>query len=206
MSPPLPYVLGGFGTIVADPPWEYRAGKATRIKPPYPTMSTREIRELPIGALASTMALLFLWCTVGFRSEAVQICRAWGFRPVSEMIWVKLSERQRLQIGMGSYVRLCHEPVIIGERGGQTGLVRNVPSVFFAPRGAHSVKPDRFYSMVEPLAPRPRVDLFARRRRPGWHAWGDELPEEVGHGNGGDRHGRAAQETGTEIGDDDTRA
>lgn len=40
----------------------------------------------------------------------------------------------------------------------------------------HSRKPDEAYAFLEALTPKARrADLFARQRRPGWDAWGDEL-------------------------------
>jgi N6-adenosine-specific RNA methylase IME4 len=44
----------------------------------------------------------------------------------------------------------------------------------------HSAKPEAFYTqIVEPLVRGPYVELFARRRRPRWHAIGNQVPELV---------------------------
>lgn len=78
----------------------------------------------------------------------------------------------------GHYVRCCHETCIIAARLGAAARIKahNIPSVFFAPVGAHSVKPAAFYEIVERLAPGPYLDLFARASRgTGWTAIGDEL-------------------------------
>ena len=53
-----------------------------------------------------------------------------------------------------------------------------VSNHFAARRTTHSTKPDRFYEIVEQVSPDPRIELFARRRRMGWEAWGDEAPPE----------------------------
>ena len=81
-------------------------------------------------------------------------------------------------LGMGRYVRGAHEICLIGTRGKpQFPDDKGVHSVFRAPRGAHSAKPDLFYDIVEQLYETgPYVELFARRRREGWHCFGDELP------------------------------
>jgi N6-adenosine-specific RNA methylase IME4 len=47
--------------------------------------------------------------------------------------------------------------------------------VILAPVREHSRKPDEFYERVEQFAPGPRLDSFARQRRPGWDAGGDQL-------------------------------
>jgi MT-A70 len=50
------------------------------------------------------------------------------------------------------------------------------PSVIEAQGGAHSEKPDVFYDLIEAYFPNlPKLELFARRRREGWDAWGNEI-------------------------------
>jgi N6-adenosine-specific RNA methylase IME4 len=83
----------------------------------------------------------------------------------------------RLQIGMGHITRGAHEHVILAKRGRPKILDRGVPSVVFAPRGRHSEKPDALLEMTERLVAGPRLELFARRRRPGWIGWGLEYPQ-----------------------------
>lgn len=46
-----------------------------------------------------------------------------------------------------------------------------------ARRGRHSAKPVEVHQRIERLlGERRRVELFARRRRDGWDAWGNEVP------------------------------
>jgi N6-adenosine-specific RNA methylase IME4 len=122
---------------------------------------------------------LFLWRVSSMPREALDVVDAWGFVPKSEIVWRKMTnDGTRVRIGMGRSVRLCHEVCIVAKRGRPTRLDASIPSVFDAPRGGkHSAKPDAFYSIVERLAPGPRVELFARQRRPGWMQYGNELPE-----------------------------
>lgn len=42
-------------------------------------------------------------------------------------------------------------------------------------RTGHSGKPDAFLDLVESMSPGPYLELFARRERPGWTAWGNEM-------------------------------
>ena len=44
---------------------------------------------------------------------------------------------------------------------------------------AHSRKPAAFMEMVESVSPGPRLEMFARRRREGWSAWGNEVVSDV---------------------------
>ena len=44
---------------------------------------------------------------------------------------------------------------------------------------ADGEKPDIFYTLVEKTCPAPPggyLELFARKQRPGWVTWGDEVP------------------------------
>lgn len=175
----LPFILGGYVAISADPPWSYDAGRATRIGPTYPTMTVDEIARMPVAACAADRALLALWTTAAFDEAAHHVARAWGFEPKSQVIWVKgrVDERRGLVLhpGMGSYV-LAHEPCLICTRGGLTAAARNIPSVILAPRGRHSAKPEALQDAVERMVPQgPYLDLFARRIRPGWTCWGNEV-------------------------------
>jgi N6-adenosine-specific RNA methylase IME4 len=43
----------------------------------------------------------------------------------------------------------------------------------------HSKKPEHFQDIVETVSPGPYLELFARRKRLGWHAWGNEVPCDV---------------------------
>ena len=44
-----------------------------------------------------------------------------------------------------------------------------------SPRRKHSQKPDEQYERIERLVDGPYLEMFARQRRPGWVAWGDEV-------------------------------
>ena len=81
----------------------------------------------------------------------------------------------KLQIGGGHYLRGAQELCLFAARD-QTGLVRDVPNVIFAPRTKHSAKPDELLEIAERLSPGPRLEMFARRARPGWVAWGNQAP------------------------------
>jgi N6-adenosine-specific RNA methylase IME4 len=173
------------GVLASDPCRDIPndSGKASRIRPKYSTMTLEELGNLPVESLAADKALLFLWTTPSFTEAAYWLCRRWGFVPKAQLIWVKgrifdpetSPPSLLLQIGMGSYTRNAHELVIVGSRGGATGIDRSIPSVFLAERSKHSQKPDELLGHVERLAPGPYLELFARRDREGWASWGNEI-------------------------------
>lgn len=88
----------------------------------------------------------------------------------------------RARRGPGSYSMQGVEDVWLGVRGdtpwSKGRAQRDVPEIVFWPVGEHSVKPERVQDRIERLWPEatPRLELFARRRREGWAAWGKEAP------------------------------
>ena len=197
-----------FRVLAADPPWAFRdalPGETRGAARQYRTMDVAEIMRFPLPPIAADSWLL-LWYVTAMIDEARRVCRAWGFTPTgAELVWVKTTKPgamvmdfmdpesgdvklddleawgvkpTKLAFGMGHTVRNCNERVIIARRGKPEVASRSIRSVFFAPVGEHSEKPDRFYALVEALCGAgPRAELFARRHRPGWTCFGDELPE-----------------------------
>jgi N6-adenosine-specific RNA methylase IME4 len=177
--------------IVADPPWPFRdrlPGKKRGAVKHYKTMSIDAICAFGLPPHTDD-ALLFLWRVGAMPEQALRVVRAWGFVPKSEMVWVKTHEKpdgtiqtfaatgDGLETGMGHYVRYAHETCIIGRRGRRGGAVldRSVRSVFFAPRGRHSEKPEIFYQQVRRLVDGPRAELFTRAPHDGFDSFGDQV-------------------------------
>ena len=185
-----------YKVLVADPPWPFTdklpgggRGAAKHYKllkiPDIVRFLATDVEE----KVSEKGAILFLWIVPAMSTEALDVVRGWGFTPKSELIWVKTSTESAqaeylagrmptLSFGMGRYVRMSHERCIIATRGKALHLVgdHSTRSVFFAPVGKHSAKPDAFYNLVEKLVPGgPYLELFARRKREGWTTLGDEV-------------------------------
>jgi N6-adenosine-specific RNA methylase IME4 len=173
--------------ILADPPWKFEVFEAESgldgaADAHYPTMPIDEIAKLSVAKLATPEAVLFMWALACNLPEALQVLGAWGFEYVTHMIWVK--DRRG---GLGYWLRNQHELLIIARRGDMpTPLPANrPPSVISAPRRGHSRKPDEAYELIERMYPElPRIELFARARRPGWDAWGNETEKFAASGAG----------------------
>jgi N6-adenosine-specific RNA methylase IME4 len=103
---------------------------------------------------------------------ALEVMAAWGFDYRTQLIWAKD------KIGLGEWIRLQHEVLLIGRRGAfpppPTGV--RSPSIITAPRAEHSAKPDVFAEMIERWYPESaKIELFRRgTARRGWGAWGNE--------------------------------
>lgn len=168
---------GKYRTIVADPPWDYgnKSGRHAGARDEY--MKQGKTMNLE-GAAAFDVQRwvpeegpchLYLWVTDAYAGDVYQVIRAWGFEPKAWLIWVKD------RIGMGNYFRHQHEPCVFAVKGRLRLKRLDASTVFNAPVGAHSEKPDAFYSLVESCSPGPYLDVFARRHRAGWDVFGDEV-------------------------------
>lgn len=168
-----------YATILADPPWHYDKNKRHPGKSPrnqaddfYPTMSMADLRKFPIERLAEEDSHLYLWITNAFVHEGCHLMKAWGFRQVTMVTWVK--DRW----GTGWHFRGQTEHMLFGVKGSLPipPPLRH-PTVFYAPVLGHSAKPRESYRIVERVSPKPRIELFARRARPDWDSWGLEAKE-----------------------------
>jgi N6-adenosine-specific RNA methylase IME4 len=166
-----------FPVIYADPPWRYDNAPAgdprLAVENHYPTKTLDEICALQVATIAANDAILFLWTTAPMLPVALQVITAWGFEYKTCMIWVKD------KVGLGYHVRGQHELLLIAKRGDMpTPLSGTQPPsvVVFAERGEHSVKPERFYEIIEGLYPGVgKIELYARSPREGWAAWGNQV-------------------------------
>lgn len=164
-----------FGTIYADPPWQY-GNQSTRgaTGDHYPGMLPGEVATFfPIEKLARDSAHLHLWTTNAFLFDARGVMEAWGFTYKSCFIWVKP------QMGMGNYWRVSHEFCLLGVRGSAPFAARDEMSWREWPRGRHSAKPERMYQLIEKVSPAARIELFARRQRKGWTSWGNAIEPDL---------------------------
>ncbi len=161
-------------TIVIDPPWD-RADEGDvdqlgRGQPTYSMMSFDELMELSVGDKATENAHLYLWITNRSLPKGFPLLAKWGFRYITCLTWCKPS------FGIGNYFRGQTEHILFGIRGSLPLLRQDVGTWFQWDRGnKHSAKSEEFYQLVETCSPGPWMDLFARRKRPGWICWGAEL-------------------------------
>ena len=174
--------LGQFGTILADPPWLF-ANRTGKMAPEhkrlyrYRTMTNEEILALPVGDLALPQSHLYLWVPNALIELGLQVMRAWGFTYKTNIVWYKVrGDGGPDRRGVGFYFRNVTELVLFGVKGGLRTLSpgRRMPNILISQKREHSRKPDELYPVIEQCSPGPHLELFARRTRPGWVAWGDE--------------------------------
>lgn len=193
---PIPVDVTGLGyrCVVLDPPWSFQ-DKGSRAAPDevvngavakYRTLSTPEIAELPIPDLLAPDAIVLVWAPDTHIPDALWLLDWWGLTYKHLIIWGKVSnpkfeetgEDPRVQMGMGHYLRKAHEVALLATRGHPKIESHSERSLILAPRGRHSQKPEDLQDRAERLISGPYLELFARRRRPSWTCWGDELTQQ----------------------------
>ena len=165
-----------YGVICADPEWRFEpfsrvTGMDRAADNHYPTSTLDVIKARDVPSIAATNCVLFLWATVPMLPQALEVMAAWRFKYKSHFIWAKTA------CGTGYWNRNQHELLLVGTRGRVPAPAPGTQwsSLVWAPRGRHSEKPHRFYELIEEYFPTvPKIELNARKRRPGWDAWGAE--------------------------------
>jgi MT-A70 protein len=90
---------GRYRTLLVDPPWRFK-NRTTKVSPEhkrlyrYDTLTTYEIRDLPIPALSDWPAHLYLWVPNALIAEALYVMRGWGFTYKGNLVWLKTKERR----------------------------------------------------------------------------------------------------------------
>jgi N6-adenosine-specific RNA methylase IME4 len=170
---------GGFGLIMADPPWLFstRSPKGVTAKGAggqYRCASQAWICDLPVRDLAAKDCVLWLWATNPMLPEAFEVMAAWGFQFKTAGHWAKTTRHGKQAFGTGYILRCAGEPFLIGTRGAPR-TSRSVRSVIMGPVRQHSRKPEEAYAAAEALMPDvQRLELFSRASRAGWSVWGNE--------------------------------
>lgn len=192
-----------YRTIVADPPWETKAGPAggeyrvvdgrqvwnlasTKTRDlAYPTMTLAEICALPVPDLAEDDAHLYLWTTNGYLPAALAlVLPAWGFQYSTTLVWAKTPFGGG---GLGGAWKITTEFLLFARRGSLRASGHIIGTWFHDKRAydergkpKHSAKPPVWQDRIAQVSPGPYLELFARTQRLGWDTWGDEALNHVG--------------------------
>jgi hypothetical protein len=113
---PLPTTPGGFGLILADPPWRWTpwswaTGSSRAAENHYGTDPLDVIKALPMPAIAARNCALVLWAISSMLPQALEVMDCWKFTYKTGAVWVKES------IGKGYWWRQRHELLLLGIKG-----------------------------------------------------------------------------------------
>ncbi|NTA10832.1 ParB N-terminal domain-containing protein [Agrobacterium tumefaciens] len=172
-----------------DAPWQQEAwsdetGQDKGLM--YPSMPLEDIMALCAGDKSpfTPDAVLHFWVPMNRLDDGIAVMRAWGFEFVSAIVWDKID------IGMGRWVRDRAEILLIGKRG-KISLAPEMgtqpPSLYAEKKGPHSRKPVWFAEQIDRLYPTlPKLEMFQRREsladgdvrlRGNWSFWGNQAGE-----------------------------
>lgn len=175
-----------YSVVYADPPWSFRFSSPTAAPRPvtcqeaagvsyyYDTMSLEDIKKMPVSSLCEKDAVLFLWATTPLLPEAFEVMKSWGFKYKTMITWHKLRCK-----GMGYWFRGHTEHLLLGVRGNVKAFKSMQHNIVKHRVLKHSEKPEVFRKIIESVTQGERVELFARIRKEGWDAWGNQLPPET---------------------------
>lgn len=171
-----------YNTIVIDPPWpitmitggdkwKRRHKSATSLN--YKTMLLSEIEDFPLHKFCNHGAHVYLWTTNKFLSESFHILKMWLIKFHLTLVGYKPSGVTGKGYVYGTeFVLLgfAGQPMLPFKKYGELNHFKMICKA-----GQHSRKPDVFYEKVEAMSPGPYIDIFSRKNRSGWDAWGDEI-------------------------------
>jgi len=184
-----------FKAILADPPWAFNlwwggrtndtpAGVPSRATVPhYQVMKEEELNSLPVSALAADDCVLFLWTCWPVLPWSLRTIEAWGFTyKTCGFCWVKAHAKQidmfrddiEPHMTLGYWTRSNSEVCLLATKGKPKRKSADVKQAIIEPRREHSRKPDDIHARIERLVEGPYLEMFARQRRQGWDAWGNE--------------------------------
>lgn len=177
-----------YRVVYADPAWQFGNSNTggtmkSAAEAKYTVTSLADMAAMPVEQLADEHCLLVMWWVGAMPQEAINLCKAWGFRLVNMngFVWRKLTKTGIPFFGMGFSTRAGSESALIGVRGKLGELIKDhsVRAVIESMVGRHSEKPHAFREAIEKLCGDvPRVELFARDAAAGWDCWGNQAPQD----------------------------
>lgn len=170
-----------YDIIYADVPWNYQDKR--RHDPDYagityPTMTTEELCELPVGKIANKNCALFMWVTGSMLPDCLKIMASWGFKfKTTAFVWEKLNPKSKTPVSlMGRYTMSSCEFVLVGTKGHPKRIRNNVRQLVQEVRTVHSAKPKEVHKRITDIyGDLPRIELFAREPVEGWTTIGNDI-------------------------------
>ena len=174
--------------IYADPPWKQSRGgkKAVRanssgMEIPYQVEGIADIEDLmrPFCENTEEDSIMFMWTIDKYLHESEVMAKNLGYKLHARMVWNKVTG-----VPAAFTIRYGHEYLLYLYKGKLLPVARvergKIHSVFTEQVRRHSQKPEVAYEIIERLYPEAtKIELFARNRRAGWDAWGNQVPGET---------------------------
>lgn len=186
-----------FGSIGSDPQWKFltrsTAGEGRSANVHYKTEEVDKIKALPVGELLADDGAFYMWMVDWCPQDALDLLAHYGLEHITTAFtWAKTNkvkdgvtfdmsafDDSTWHMGQGYWTRANPEQCWFATKAGAKRkpkrLYADVRQLIVAPVQEHSRKPDEWLERIERLTPGDYLELQARRTRPGWLSWGDEL-------------------------------
>jgi len=181
-----------FGSIGSDPQWKFLTrsalgeGRSANIH--YKTEEVDKIKNLPVGELLADDGAFYMWMLDWCPQDALDLLAHYGLQHITTAFtYVKTNgpdvtniwDDSSWHLGMGYWTRANPEQCWLATKADSKKkpkrLYADVRQLIIAPVMEHSRKPDAWLERIERLTEGDYLELQARRTRPGWVSWGDEL-------------------------------
>ena len=188
-----------YKTILADPPWKLCTGgqKSLAVHTHYPVQTKDQVIETMTEWLSqhedADESHLYLWTINSYSAgysrgilDAVDVCNALGFRPVTNVVWTKPQSNptpygQRAtelclfgaKWRKGKHREVMYKGTENPECVATNTLTKSI-DWFTADRREHSRKPDEFYEYIMQRSKGPYLELYSRTTHPDWDVVGNQ--------------------------------
>ncbi|XP_058688667.1 N(6)-adenine-specific methyltransferase METTL4 isoform X1 [Poecile atricapillus] len=175
-----------YDVIVIDPPWENKSVKRSNR---YSHLSSWQIKQIPVPALAAPNCLVVTWVTnrqkhLHFVKD--ELYPHWSVKTLAEWHWVKITTAGEFVLPLDSLHKKPYEVLVLGRFQGhakealrKSECVLPIPEhqlIVSIPCSLHSHKPPLAAVLAEFIKPDVEcLELFARNLQPGWTSWGNEV-------------------------------
>ncbi|CAH2284882.1 methyltransferase 4 isoform X1 [Pelobates cultripes] len=173
--------------IVIDPPWENKSVKRSKS---YNYLSSVEIKQLPVPALAYPDCIVIIWVTnrqKHLRFVKEELFPHWSIKTLAEWHWVKITKSGELVFPLDSDHKKPYEILVLGRLQKNDNSIPREPTCNLTPIPQHKLivsVPCKLHSHKPPLSEILKeyvkqdaecLELFARNLQPGWTCWGNEV-------------------------------
>ena len=124
---------------------------------------------------------MFLWATSPLLPEAFEVMKAWGFKyKTLAFCWIKKTKNGKQVHNLGRWTMGGVELCLLGVKGKNKRVIKNIKQVVEAERKRHSEKPNEIRKrIIELMGDLPRLEMFAREKTIGWEVFGDEVENSI---------------------------
>ncbi|NXG90463.1 METL4 protein, partial [Stercorarius parasiticus] len=175
-----------YDVIVIDPPWENKSVKRSNR---YNHLSSWQIKQIPVPALAAPDCLVVMWVTnrqKHLRFVKDELYPHWAVKTLAEWHWVKITRAGEFVLPLDSLHKKPYEVLVLGRVQGDVKEALRKPEdvlpipehklIVSIPCSLHSHKPPLTAVLAEFIKPDVEcLELFARNLQPGWTSWGNEV-------------------------------